>query len=185
MQTALIAVGSNCRMGDITPESLVKRAFERLQCDLASQAVFSSFFQTPAFPEGSGPAFVNAAAAVQTDLPAQVILDRLHRIEADLGRVRVQRWGPRTLDLDLIGLGGQVAPDRATLRQWIDLPPADQQTQVPDRLILPHPRFQDRAFVLVPLAQVAPDWCHPLTGLSVVQMLEALTRAEREAVVPL
>jgi 2-amino-4-hydroxy-6-hydroxymethyldihydropteridine diphosphokinase len=64
------------------------------------------------------------------------------------------------------------------------LPPEDQARLAPDRLILPHPRLQDRAFVLVPLADVAPDWRHPLSGLSVDQMLQALPAEDVAAVVP-
>lgn len=91
----------------------------------------------------------------------------------------------RTLDLDLLALGDSVLPDRATQEGWASLPLADQSRLAPDRLVLPHPRLQDRAFVLVPLARVAPGWRHPVTGLTVADMLAALPQADREAVVPM
>ena len=142
----------------------------------------SGFYDTPAFPPGSGPMFVNAAAALATNLSPGALLARLHGIEAAFGRVRETRWGQRVLDLDLIAMGGMVLPDPATQTAWRDLAPAAQRTQAPDRLILPHPRVQDRAFVLVPLCDVAPDWRHPILGLSVAEMCAALPDAEKSAI---
>ena len=81
-------------------------------------------------------------------------------------------------------MGDLVLPDAQTHRRWRELAPEDQARQAPDQLILPHPRLQDRAFVLVPLADVAPDWRHPLSGLSVDQMLQALPAEDVAAVVP-
>lgn len=91
----------------------------------------------------------------------------------------------RTLDIDLVALGDSVLPDGATQDAWRRLPPEAQVRTTPDRLILPHPRLQDRAFVLVPLADVAPDWVHPRTGQTVRQMLDALPAEDRAAVKPL
>lgn len=102
-----------------------------------------------------------------------------------MGRTRDTRWGMRTLDLDLIAIGDAVLPDEKTQDHWRFLPPDTQRIAAPDRLILPHPRMQDRAFVLVPLADVAPDWCHPRLNLTVAQMLAALPAQDRDEVVPL
>ena len=144
-------------------------------------------YRTPCFPAGAGPDYVNAAAvlAVPPDWGPQDLLDLLHRIEARHGRTRETRWAGRTLDIDLIAWGDSVLPDAATQGRWRDLPPEDQARQAPDRLILPHPRLQDRAFVLVPMADVAPDWQHPTLGLSVIEMLAALPAGEVAAVKPL
>ncbi len=145
----------------------------------------SAFYSTPAFPKGSGPDFVNAAFAMETDLDAMGVLKLLHEVEADCGRERVKRWGQRTLDLDLIGQGDRVLPDHDTVQHWMDLPLEDQTKQAPEQLLLPHPRVQDRAFVLVPLMDVAPDWIHPLTGRTVREMLDALPTEDRNSVKPL
>ena len=113
------------------------------------------------------------------------MLDRLHRIEAEFGRERVQRWGQRTLDLDLLACGDAMLPDDATHALWRDLAPEQRLIRAPDELILPHPRLHERAFVLVPLADIAPDWRHPALGLTVAEMLARLPQAERDAVRPI
>ena len=122
---------------------------------------------------------------LDTDMSADTVLNNLHKIEADFGRERAVRWGQRTLDLDLISMDDAVLPDIETYMTWRHLPLESQVTEVPEGLILPHPRLQERAFVLVPLAEVAPDWVHPIAGLSVTQMLDALPKSDRDAVVPI
>lgn len=169
-----VALGANICLGPKVPEIIVKEAIAVIQRDVASQILISRFFATSALPAGSGPDFVNAVIRFESEAAPEDLLAELHRIEAAFDRQRVQRWGPRTLDLDLLVCGDLVCPDVATWRRWADLPDERQQQEAPEQLILPHPRLQDRAFVLVPMADVAPDWCHPVLGASVRQMRDRL-----------
>jgi 2-amino-4-hydroxy-6-hydroxymethyldihydropteridine diphosphokinase len=184
---ALIAFGANLPFEGDSPAVTLRKAGLALADEGLAVLAFSRLFATPCFPAGAGPDYVNAAAVVdiggQDDLAS--VLARLHAVEARFGRQRLQRWGMRTLDIDLLAAGDSVLPDAETQDRWRDLAASDQIGTDPDRLILPHPRLQDRAFVLVPLADVAPDWVHPRLGLSVRQMLDALPPADREAVKPL
>jgi 2-amino-4-hydroxy-6-hydroxymethyldihydropteridine diphosphokinase len=183
----LVALGANLPFGDVPPDETLRRGLKALSKEGLSVLAVSRFFATPCFPAGAGPDYVNAAAVLgaSPESDPTSILVSLHRVESDFGRSREVRWGMRTLDLDLVAMGDSVLPDAATQDAWRDLPPEAQVRRAPDRLILPHPRLQDRPFVLVPLADVAPDWRHPRTGQTVRQMLAGVTQADRDAVRPL
>lgn len=182
----LIAIGSNLPAGDKAPETIIESALQLLEeSGSVDVTAVSRLWRTPAVPADSGPDFVNAAAAVETALSPAAMLERLHAVEARAGRVRTRRWGPRTLDLDLIAAGDAVLPDRATEEYWRLLPPEEAARRVPPCLVMPHPRMAERAFVLAPLAEIAPDWRHPVLGLTVAEMLAARPEAERSALRPI
>jgi 2-amino-4-hydroxy-6-hydroxymethyldihydropteridine diphosphokinase len=113
----------------------------------------SSLYQTVAIGPPQ-PDIFNACVLVDTTLSARDLLHRLLAIEQRFGRVRRQRWGPRHLDLDLLFYGPAILAE-------------------PD-LQVPHPRLRERAFVLIPLAEIAPDWCDPVSGQPVQALCDAL-----------
>ena len=181
--TVLIALGSNLPSPDGPPATTVVAALAALGA-LGGAVTPSRLWRSPAWPPG-GPPYVNAAARMETDLPPETLLGRLHDIEATFGRRRGERWAARVLDLDLLAWGGMVRPDAETQAAWRNLDPERQGRETPATLILPHPRMQDRGFVLAPLAEVAPDWRHPLTGRTVREMLDALPPAALDGLEPL
>jgi 2-amino-4-hydroxy-6-hydroxymethyldihydropteridine diphosphokinase len=185
--TFVIALGANLPHAGRAPEETLRAAVAELPIQGIGVQALSRFWRTPCFPVGAGPDYVNAAAVATApaDMGPDEVLALLHGIEARHGRERHGRWAGRTLDIDLIAWGDSVLPDHATQDFWRSMSPDRQATSAPDRLILPHPRLQDRAFVLVPMADVAPDWVHPVLGLTVRQMLEALPPEDVAAVKPL
>jgi 2-amino-4-hydroxy-6-hydroxymethyldihydropteridine diphosphokinase len=151
-----IALGSNRRHGTHgAPAATLRAAHEALADEGLTIDRFSAIRSTPALgPAGRG--FANAAAIVSTGREPEKLLSCLKRVERSFGRRGGRRWGPRVLDLDII--------------LWSDGSYASED------LIVPHPAFRDRLFVLEPLAEIAPDWRDPVTGASVRQLLHRLRR---------
>ncbi len=146
MTPVAIALGSN--LGD---RERHLRDGARLAGAFIRNLRLSAFHDTAPVGVGAQPRFLNAAAVGETTLDARALLDALLQVEASLGRERPVPGAPRTVDLDLILYGDSV----------IDEP----------GLVVPHPRFRERRFVLAPLAEVAGDWRDPVTGLSISGLL--------------
>lgn len=182
----LCALGANLPGGGgEAPQNTLAEAIRTLSRQGFELGKVSRFWRTPAVPAGSGPDFINACCELRCRMQPADMLMKLHAIEALLGRERAARWGARVIDLDLLAVGATIIPDRQVLAHWIGLAPERQQVEAPGQLILPHPRLQDRGFVLLPLAEIAPLWRHPVTGLTVADMAAKLPADEKAVLYPL
>nr|NIS40047.1 2-amino-4-hydroxy-6-hydroxymethyldihydropteridine diphosphokinase [Desulfuromonadales bacterium] len=156
----LIALGANLdhpRYGK--PRTTLEAALQALQDYGVDILARSRWYRSAPVPPSGQPWYVNGVAAVETRLSPEELLAKLHEIEADFGRTRSERNEARVLDLDLLAY--------------------DERVSAPgESPILPHPRLAERAFVVLPLAEVAPGWRHPVSGASVEQLTARLVPAE-------
>ena len=154
---ALIALGSSKFWQGQPPESTVQKAFATLQA-ITEEAVLSPLYDSPAWPDPTGPSYVNAVAQVRTTWAPQPLLAAMQAVEAAFGRVRSddpkQRYASRTLDIDILSYNNLVLES--------------------ETLTLPHPRMAERDFVLLPLSDLAPAWCHPVLGSTAQELLRSL-----------
>lgn len=157
---AVVALGGN--IGDSI--TILNGAIQKISQTPGIELLqWSSWYRTK--PVG-GPVqddYINGCIIIKVNFPPEKLLRTLLGIEDEFGRLRVERWGARTLDLDLIFYEDQI----------IDHPPT---------LIVPHPRMQERAFVLVPLTEIAPHWVDPRSGQPVEQLLQSLSPLETASV---
>ncbi|MEM1138853.1 MAG: 2-amino-4-hydroxy-6-hydroxymethyldihydropteridine diphosphokinase [Pseudomonadota bacterium] len=156
----LISLGGNLYSDVGSPQQTLSAALTALPRFGVTPVAISPWFESDAWPDPAEPAYVNAAAIVSSPKPASEILAILHRVEWLFGRRRRVRWEPRPIDLDLLDYHGKIVGNPAS----------------DSGLVLPHPRAHERAFVLVPLLAVAPDWVHPRLGLRGDALLAGLPR---------
>ena len=166
MVETIIGIGANLPGPDgASPLAGCQRACSRLAEDVGRLRRRSPWYLSEPVPASDQPWFVNGAALLETDLAPEAVLEVLHAIERRAGRVRRRRWEARVLDLDLLAYG-------------------DHVTAVAGGVQVPHPRLAGRLFVLVPLADVAPHWHHPASGLAIEALLAARSGERRPLLVP-
>ena len=146
----MIALGLGSNIGD--REGYIRRAVEELSGKFSIIKV-SDIYKTKAWGEENQPDFLNACLTAETDMSSEEILEIVKSIETELGRTESYRWGPREIDIDILLL--------------------DNQQINSQRLIIPHPELANRAFVLVPLTQIAPDLIDPRTNQSIAELVES------------
>ncbi len=164
-RTPVIAyLGLGANLGD--PKAQLQEALERLSdSEEVEVSRVSTFFRNPPLGPENQPWYVNAVARVRTRLGPDELLRLLQQIETGMGRVRDARWGPRVIDLDLLLYNGEMI--------------------FSPNLVVPHPEMHRRAFVLAPLAEIAPRAWHPVLAKSAEDLLAELDVANLSALQPI
>jgi 2-amino-4-hydroxy-6-hydroxymethyldihydropteridine diphosphokinase len=153
--TAFIALGSNLPHEGAEGPALLARAGEALRAAGLAPQTLSGVWRTAAWPPSDQPDYYNAVVGlVPQILSPQALYETLRGIEARFGRQRREQWASRTLDLDIVAMEGLVGEFGG--------------------VTLPHPRMHERAFVLAPLAEIAPEWRHPVLGQRAADLLAGL-----------
>jgi len=154
-QLILVGLGANLPSPQNgPPKTTLKAALAALERRGVRVRKRSRWYSSAPVPPSDQPRFVNAVVVVETELSPEALLAALHAVERDFGRHRTVQDAARPIDLDLLAYGGLVRP------------------QVPP--LVPHPRLAERAFVLLPLCDVAPDWRHPILGKTARELAAAL-----------
>ncbi|MCC7050221.1 MAG: 2-amino-4-hydroxy-6-hydroxymethyldihydropteridine diphosphokinase [Bacteroidia bacterium] len=149
---ALVVLGFGSNLGN--RQETIERAYRLVEQQLNAALTKSSFYETEPWGNTQQPTFINSVAYANTLINPEELLDSLLKIEETLGRKRTKKWGPRTIDIDFLFYN-------------------DLKINTPN-LILPHPYIAERRFVLEPLAEILPDFIHPLSKLNISSLLNNL-----------
>jgi 2-amino-4-hydroxy-6-hydroxymethyldihydropteridine diphosphokinase len=147
MNTAYLLIGGN--LGDRA--AYLQTALKRIEETCGAISHYSSIYETAAWGNTDQPSFFNQAVVVSTTLSPEALMDQLLTIEHEMGRVRDQKYGPRTIDLDILMIDGLIFNT--------------------EKLTIPHPQMHNRRFALLPMLEVAPTLIHPLLDQSIEDLL--------------
>lgn len=150
MEEAYLLLGSN--LGD--SRKYISDAIVNITDQIGPSTGLSSVYQTASWGNENQPDFINQVIRVQTNLNPRQLLEKILVIETSLGRERFEKWGSRTIDIDLLFYGDQIIQS--------------------ENLIVPHPFLHQRRFTLMPLVELNPNLVHPVLNLSVKQLYDAL-----------
>lgn len=179
--TCYLGLGANLPHGQKKPADTIQAAISCLADKALENIKVSGFYLTSPQPASNQPDFVNCVISGETGLSPRELLVCCQEIEEDFGRERSVRWDARTLDIDLLAYGAEVLPAE---HNWQELSDESADGTLVGDLVLPHARLHARAFVLVPLCDLAPSWGHPVLQKSATELLDALSEDERAGVRP-
>ncbi|MFC4349867.1 2-amino-4-hydroxy-6-hydroxymethyldihydropteridine diphosphokinase [Kordiimonas lipolytica] len=170
-QQVVLGVGANLPSHAGQPADTIKAAIADLAIRAGKMLAVSPIYRTKAVTldgDENVPDFVNGCVLIETSLNPDDLLDICKRLEADYGRMIAARWSARTLDIDLISYGDMVLP---SLEGWTALAESEDPAAYTEEPMVPHPRAHKRAFVLMPMNDIAPNWQHPVLKQTVSELL--------------
>jgi 2-amino-4-hydroxy-6-hydroxymethyldihydropteridine diphosphokinase len=151
----ILALGSNLKYQDNLPIDNIEKAYQQLENEGIEILKKSFFYESEAYPNNKDPKFINSAIIIETNLSAQVLLQKIFKIEKKFGRVRNQKNSPRTLDIDILDYDGQII-------------------NIKDKNInldIPHKEIHNRLFVLLPIRDLSVGWLHPESKATIEDMI--------------
>ncbi|MBO6503264.1 MAG: 2-amino-4-hydroxy-6-hydroxymethyldihydropteridine diphosphokinase [Kordiimonadaceae bacterium] len=178
----ILGLGANLPFAGAGPAPNLRAAINEISATTISNVTVSGFYLSTPVPHTDQPDFVNCVMSGTTQLSAKELMARCQSMETQYGRERDGRWQARTLDIDILDYGGQILP---TAGDWTKLMQDGRDGTIAADLIVPHPRLHERGFVLKPLAEIWPDWSHPVLGKTALELLNSLGSEEVDDVRPI
>jgi len=164
----LIGFGGNLNSAIGKPRQTMKRALSLLGAEGVAVTCVSAIYNSIPVPASAQPDFINIVVRAKTCLSPPEVLTLFQKIEVGCGRKPAERWSARTLDIDLLSFDTKILP---SLSQWIEVTSDTDVTATLAEPVVPHPRLHKRAFVLVPMMDIAPEWVHPVLKKTVAELL--------------
>ena len=186
MNNYVVVLGSNLSSEFGNSAETLKKCVDEIRSNPSIDSLIeSNWYISVSFLNKSDPRYINVGISFSTKLKPIKLLNFTSRLENKYGRKRQERWGPRTCDIDILLCDQQILPSKLYFNKWLNLNLSDQIRLVPDELILPHPRLQERTFFLKPLIDLQPDWIHPFLKVKAKEMLDSLPSHELENILDL
>ena len=183
MNNYVVVLGSNLSSEFGNSAETLKKCVDEIRSNPSIESLLeSNWYISASFLNKRDPRYVNVGISFSKKLKPIELLNFNSGLENKYGRKRRERWGPRTCDIDLLLCDQQILPSKLYFNKWLNLSLSDQIRLVPNELILPHPRLQERTFFLKPLIDLQPDWRHPFLKLKAKEMLDSLPPHELESI---
>ena len=179
----VVVLGSNLPSEFGNSFETLKQCIFEIRKHLAVESLLeSNWYSSSSFLDKREPKYLNVGIRFSTNINPSELIEFTSGLENKYGRKRSRRWTSRTCDIDILLCDQQILPNREYFKKWLKLDFSDQIRLVPEKLVIPHPRLQERTFFLKPLHDLQPKWVHPFLKLNAKEMLDSLQLNEIESI---